>query len=125
MKSSGRSSVKLRQRKSQSAVASRNATNKDARVSWASNVDPEHPWNLCEGCQVIEFGGWPAGFGRIISDKENETQATQPSLKEVALLVATAPDKAADAVSWDTAFSIGNLQAQIDPLVAITPGAID
>ena len=88
---------------------------KDARVSWASNVDPEHLWNLCEGCQVIEFGGWPAGFGRIISDKLLNGK------EEVALLVATAPDKAADTASWDTAFLI----AQIDPLVAIAPGGIN
>ena len=26
-------------------------------MSWASNLDPEDNWDLCEGCQVVEFGG--------------------------------------------------------------------
>ena len=30
-------------------------------MSWVSNKDPEDLWNLFEGCQVIEFGGWPKG----------------------------------------------------------------
>ena len=33
---------------------------KDTVVSWASNLNPEDNWDLCcEGCQVVEFGGWP------------------------------------------------------------------
>ena len=32
---------------------------KDAVVSWASNLNPEDNWDLHEGCQVVEFGGWP------------------------------------------------------------------
>ena len=35
---------------------------KDAVVSWASNTT-NHIRNFCEGCQVVEFGGWPKGVG--------------------------------------------------------------
>ena len=30
-------------------------------MSWASNLNPEDNWDLCEDCQVSEFGGWPDG----------------------------------------------------------------
>ena len=28
---------------------------KDTVVSWASNLNPEDNWDLCEGCKVVEF----------------------------------------------------------------------
>ena len=32
---------------------------KTAEVSWASNLDPEDNWDICEACQVVEFGELP------------------------------------------------------------------
>ena len=34
-------------------------------MSWASNLNPEDNWELHEGCQVVEFGGWPNGVVSI------------------------------------------------------------
>ena len=34
---------------------------KNMAVSWASNLNPEDNWDLCEDCQVGEFGEWPDG----------------------------------------------------------------
>ena len=28
-------------------------------LSWASNLNPEDNWDLSEGCQAVEFEGWP------------------------------------------------------------------
>ena len=40
---------------------------KDTAVSWASKskLNREDNLDLCEGCQVVEFGGWPVGVGPI------------------------------------------------------------
>ena len=38
---------------------------KDAAVSWASNSNTNRIRNFCEGCQVIERGGWPEGIRPI------------------------------------------------------------
>jgi hypothetical protein len=40
-------------------------------VSWASNLNPEDNWDLWEGCQVIEFGGWPVGVGPIKTSSDS------------------------------------------------------
>ena len=37
-----------------------NECSKEAAMSWVCNKDPEDLWNLCEGCQFIEFGGFGA-----------------------------------------------------------------
>ena len=38
---------------------------KDAVFSWASNSNRNDIRNFCEGCQVIERGGWPNGVAPI------------------------------------------------------------
>ena len=39
-----------------------NNCSQNAVVSWASNLNPEDTWDICEDCQQKEFGGWPLGF---------------------------------------------------------------
>ena len=48
-------------------------------VSWASNVNIDNHWDLCEGCQVNKFGGWPKGFVPIktLSDSNGGNNNTQ------------------------------------------------
>ena len=63
---------------------------KNAAVSWASKLNPEDNWDLCENCQVSEFGGWPNGVVPIktSAEKTNNTLATQPSLAVAPELIA-------------------------------------
>lgn len=53
----------------------------NAVVSWASNLDPEDTWDICEDCQQKEFGGWPPGFekknnkrGQEYDEKQRQTR---------------------------------------------------
>ena len=52
---------------------------KDAAVSWASNLNPEDIWDLCEGCQVIKRGDWPEGVHpfKYSADSSNDGSNTQ------------------------------------------------
>ena len=59
-------------------------------MSWASKLNLEDNWDLCENCQVSEFGGWPNGVVPIktSAEKTNNTLATQPSLAIAPELIA-------------------------------------
>ena len=60
-------------------------------MSWASNLNPEDNWDLWEGCQVIEFGGWPVGVGSIKTSSDsnggNNTQVKPSVALQVELQV--------------------------------------
>ena len=67
---------------------------KNAAVSWASNTNPNCIRDFCEGCQVVEFGGWPNG---------------------VVPIKTSAGSNGGDNTHVDS---------QVEPPVAIAPGAI-
>ena len=59
---------------------------KDAAMFWASDKDLDDLWNLCKGCQVIEFGGWPAGVVPIKylgGVRDDNTAATVSALVDL------------------------------------------
>ena len=59
----------------------------NAAVSWASNLNPEDIWDLCEDRRVDEFGGWLDGVVPIktsTESAESNTQATESSLDTLA-----------------------------------------
>ena len=56
---------------------------KDAAFSWASNSNRNDIWNFCEGCQVIERGGWPNGVVPIkyLADEDGNRITIMSTLK--------------------------------------------
>ena len=71
-------------------------------VSWASDLNPNNNWDLCEDCQVDEKGGWPNGF----DDKKDKKSgsADKPSstkkrkLAQPSLTTTTKPKKLSEFV---------------------------
>ena len=45
-------------------------------MSWASNLNPEDNWDLCKGCQVVEFGGWLLGVVPIKTSADSNNSGT-------------------------------------------------
>ena len=43
-----------------------------AVATWASNLEPEDQWDMCEECQLTDFGGWPEGVEPDNHETENE-----------------------------------------------------
>ena len=52
---------------------------KNAVVSWASNLHPEDNWDVCVGCQVDEFGGWPKGVVPIKTSADSNGSDNEKS----------------------------------------------
>lgn len=50
-----------------------------AVATWATNLDPDIKWHVCEPCQFDDFGGWPEGF-----DASAKANADVAPLLEVA-----------------------------------------
>jgi hypothetical protein len=48
---------------------------------WATNLEPDDKWPMCEDCQLSEFGGWPAGIERAKNPEEG-TQDVQEKQHE-------------------------------------------
>ena len=63
---------------------------KNAVVSWASNLNPEDNWDLSEGCQVVEFEGWPKK--RQLSTAIPPAAKRQQKRKRLAIAIVPAPE---------------------------------
>ena len=50
-----------------------------AVATWASNLNPEDKWPLCEKCQLEDFGGWPEGIEPIERSSDDKTIAVPPT----------------------------------------------
>ena len=69
--------------------------------SWASNLNPNNNWDLCEDCQVDEKGGWPNGFDKKdkkcgSADKPSSTKKRK--LAQPSLTTTTKPKKLSEFV---------------------------
>ena len=45
-----------------------------AVATWATNLEPEDKWDICEACQLKDFGGWPEGVEPDDDDDEQEEE---------------------------------------------------
>jgi hypothetical protein len=46
-----------------------------AVATWATNLEPEDKWNMCEKCQLRDFGGWPDNVEPDDDDDDEEQEA--------------------------------------------------
>lgn len=56
--------------KSETYVCRTEGCENKAVACWASNLNPEDKWNMCEGCQQNDFGGWPEGVEPEATEEE-------------------------------------------------------
>lgn len=50
-----------------------------AVATWASNLEPDDKWDLCEQCQEGDFGGWPDG----VHPEETQDEASTANVPHV------------------------------------------
>jgi hypothetical protein len=53
-----------------------------AVATWATNLAPEDMWDMCEACQLKDFGGWPQGVEPDEDDGEEEQEAGVKATQE-------------------------------------------
>jgi hypothetical protein len=53
-----------------------------AVATWASNLEPDEKWNLCEDCQLKDFGGWPEGTEPDQGEEEGDDQKDETTTNE-------------------------------------------
>jgi hypothetical protein len=58
--------------KSKSCKCRTETCSAQAVATWASNLEPEDKWDLCEECQLEDFGGWPEGIEPDDDDDEEQ-----------------------------------------------------
>jgi hypothetical protein len=49
-----------------------------AVATWATNLEPEDKWDMCEECQLSDFGGWPDNVEPDDEDEEPEAGVKDP-----------------------------------------------